>query len=230
MNRHDWAVTFLTYCGLPVTPDNVAGMIAWAASEGSLAAFNPLATERQAPNTTDFNSVGVKNYPTLEVGLLATKETLYNGLYQPIIDILTEGQHASQLVDAISASPWGSHPTQVLLASVLAQPQQYGDVLIGGTVTDTPTQTHLAAPVVGGCARPQNDGYWLVGADGGVFPFGAAADHGNATTLALARPIVGMFCTSSGEGYWLVAADGGVFAYGDAPSLGSVPGLNIGPA
>ena len=37
----------------------------------------------------------------------------------------------------------------------------------------------LNAPVVGVAATPDDNGYWLVGADGGVFAFGDAAYYGS---------------------------------------------------
>ena len=58
-------------------------------------------------------------------------------------------------------------------------------------------------------ATANGGGYWLVGADGGVFTFGDAAFYGSAGNLRLTRPVVGMAATADGKGYWLVASDGG---------------------
>src|SRR5580704_8633615 len=66
-------------------------------------------------------------------------------------------------------------------------------------------------------------GYWLIGGDGGVFPFGRGAYEGGLAAHRTNAPIVGGAVTRSGIGYWLVAADGGVFAFGDALWSGSVP-------
>jgi len=74
--------------------------------------------------------------------------------------------------------------------------------------------------IVGAAGAP-GGGYWLVGADGGVFSFGDAQFHGSASTLHLNEPIVGMAATPDGGGYWLVGADGGVFSFGDAQFFGS---------
>jgi hypothetical protein len=85
----------------------------------------------------------------------------------------------------------------------------------------------LSAPVVDLTARPQGDGYWLLGGDGGVFTFGRAGFHGSTGGLRLNRPVVAMAATPSGRGYWLVASDGGVFTFGDAAFLGSTGGLAL---
>jgi hypothetical protein len=69
---------------------------------------------------------------------------------------------------------------------------------------------------------PSPSGYWLVGADGGVFSFGDAVFYGSLGGRPLNGPIVGMAATPGGHGYWLVASDGGVFTFGDAPFLGSL--------
>ncbi|HET7487746.1 MAG TPA: hypothetical protein VFJ85_07435 [Acidimicrobiales bacterium] len=73
---------------------------------------------------------------------------------------------------------------------------------------------------------PTPNGYWFVGADGGVFSFGGASYYGSMGGKRLNRPIVTMASTPTGKGYWLVASDGGVFAFGDAAfagSTGSIP-------
>src|ERR1019366_8472485 len=64
-------------------------------------------------------------------------------------------------------------------------------------------------------------GYWLVGADGGIFSFGAPYE-GSTGALVLDRAVVAMAATVDGGGYWLVGADGGVYALGDARYRGSV--------
>jgi hypothetical protein len=85
----------------------------------------------------------------------------------------------------------------------------------------------LAARVPFGAADAGNQGYWLVGADGGIFSFGNAQFAGSAAQLPLTKPIVGMAASSDGHGYWAVAADGGVFSFGDAQFHGSAAGVAI---
>lgn len=91
-----------------------------------------------------------------------------------------------------------------------------------------PTGVTLAAPVVAAAPTPSGNGYYLFGADGGVFCFGDATPHNdsegkfNLVGVALAKPIVSGFVTRSGNGYTLIGADGGVFCFGDAAFHGSV--------
>src|SRR5262249_31524135 len=69
----------------------------------------------------------------------------------------------------------------------------------------------LRGPIVGIAATPDENGFYLVGADGGVYPFGSGRKFGSAAGLALAAPIVAIAVAPDGHGYWLVARDGGVF-------------------
>jgi hypothetical protein len=86
---------------------------------------------------------------------------------------------------------------------------------------------HLDRPVVGMASTPDGNGYWLVGADGGVFNFGSAQFYGSTGAQRLAKPVVGMAATPAGDGYWLVAADGGVFNFGKAHFYGSTGGVRL---
>ena len=66
-------------------------------------------------------------------------------------------------------------------------------------------------------------GYWLIGADGGVYPFGDARYEGGTGGKPRADPVVAAAATPDGAGYWLVDATGGVMAFGDARNYGSLP-------
>ena len=89
---------------------------------------------------------------------------------------------------------------------------------------------HLVAPIVdivlyNTGARPGAvSGYYLVGADGGIFNFGNAPFYGSAGGHVMAKPVVGMAMTPDRKGYWEVASDGGVFAFGNAHPYGSMRG------
>jgi hypothetical protein len=85
---------------------------------------------------------------------------------------------------------------------------------------------HINAPIVGIAADRATGGYWLVGADGGVYSFDAPF-HGSMGGMHLNSPIVGIAATPDGGGYWLVAADGGVFSFGDAAFWGSAGSIRL---
>jgi hypothetical protein len=85
-----------------------------------------------------------------------------------------------------------------------------------------------AGPVVtGGSPTPDGRGYWVLGADGGVFSYGRAAFYGSLPGLGIRNRAVTLAATPSGNGYWLLGGDGGIFAFGDAGFFGSVPGLGL---
>jgi hypothetical protein len=95
----------------------------------------------------------------------------------------------------------------------------YGDATNAGGL---PGGTYLNSMVVG-MAPAGNGGYWLAGADGGVYAFNAPF-FGSVGYLTLQGPVVAMASTPDHGGYWLAAMDGGVFAFGDAQFYGSMGG------
>ncbi|MDQ1507477.1 MAG: hypothetical protein QOD57_5204 [Actinomycetota bacterium] len=60
------------------------------------------------------------------------------------------------------------------------------------------------------------DGYWMLGADGAVYPFGGAVDLGNAKQFLGGHQAVDLEPTPDYGGYWVVDDIGRVFAFGDA--------------
>ena len=106
--RQRFGTDLLKRLGMPQTQENVRAMMAWQAAEGTSAAFNPLATTRQAPGATDLNSVGVKNFRSYEQGLQTTIDTLRNGLYGNILAALRDGKSAARVAQAVAESPWGT--------------------------------------------------------------------------------------------------------------------------
>ncbi len=97
-----------------------------------------------------------------------------------------------------------------------------------GLISPFGSATNLGMPLtdvaVVGVASAGGGGYWVAGADGGVFAYGAPF-YGSLGATPLNAPIVGIASTPDHGGYWLAAADGGVYAFGDAAFYGSVPGV-----
>ena len=83
----------------------------------------------------------------------------------------------------------------------------------------------LNKPIVGIAATPDQGGYWLLGADGGVFSYGDAHFYGSTGNPGPQQASCRHGPDPDGKEYWLVASDGGVFSYGDAHFYGSTGNL-----
>ena len=73
-------------------------------------------------------------------------------------------------------------------------------------------------------ATPDENGYWLVASDGGIFAYGDAGFFGSTGGKRWWRRSSAWPATPDGGGYWLVASDGGIFSFGDAHFYGSMGG------
>jgi hypothetical protein len=71
--------------------------------------------------------------------------------------------------------------------------------------------------------RAAHEGYWEVGADGGIFSNGTARFFGSMGATPFNKAVVGI----DGQGYWEVASDGGMFTFGSAKSFGSMAGTPL---
>ena len=94
---------------------------------------------------------------------------------------------------------------------------------------DSGSRTPKPAPApsaTASAAAATGSGYWLVGADGNVYPFGVPS-HGSLAASPPARPIVGAAGLPGGSGYWLVGTDGGIFAFGAARFFGSTGAIRL---
>jgi hypothetical protein len=113
----------------------------------------------------------------------------------------------------------------------------FGDAGFFGSIPGmgyAPAQTagngkELNAPIVGMVPSSDGEGYFMVGADGGVFAFGDAKFEGSCPSIGgCSGAAVTVMPDASGNGYWLVTATGHVYAFGDAPALGA-PGAQGSP-
>ena len=109
-------------------------------------------------------------------------------------------------------------PASTPAAVSLTQP---GQVAAVGAAPALGSPGSAAHDPVGIARTPSGKGYWVVGADGGVYSYGDATFYGGEGSQHLNAPIVGIAATPSGHGYWLVASDGGIFTFGDATFYGS---------
>lgn len=116
------------------------------------------------------------------------------------------GPAASPVVAQSSGSSW-VHP--------------FGTAADHGEPSPVPSEAVAVEAGAGGA------GYWIAGADGSVFGFGAVDYFGSMGAHRLRAPIADMASTPSGGGYWLAGADGSVFGFGDAQYAGSMGGQPI---
>lgn len=114
ITRERFAREVLRELGAPASQRNLWALVAWMQAEGSTAKFNPLATTQAMPGATDFNSVGVKNYTSLQQGVEATAKTLNYGAdrglygYKPIRRRLRKSRWAYWTLRAVEDSVWGT--------------------------------------------------------------------------------------------------------------------------
>lgn len=88
--REQYALAVLRQGGYATGTGQLEALVCGMASEDSAAAWNPLDTEEPAPGATDYNTAGVRNYPTLEVGVDAVLRTLSLGVYNPLRALLRD--------------------------------------------------------------------------------------------------------------------------------------------
>lgn len=96
-SKDQWARSILKGLGAPQNTATVSSMSSWISHEfpswpnPPIAKNNPLATTLYMPGSTNFNSDGVKNYPTSFIGVTAIVLTLRMG-YPDIVRRLKSGQ------------------------------------------------------------------------------------------------------------------------------------------
>jgi Cysteine-rich secretory protein family len=140
------------------------------------------------------------------------------------------GPSVSSLDAAFMASP--EHRANILGAFTLVGVGV--DVTEAGTIWVTVDFVALAPGAVSVSCTDTNQannpspaaasGYYVLGADGGVFSYGSAVFHGSVPGLGVRARTILMAVTPDHGGYWVLGGDGGVFTFGDARFFGSVPG------
>lgn len=116
MTRDSYARILLTGLGYPVKTHNLHALITLMQSEGGDALFNPLNTTKKMPGSTDFNSVHVQNYTSIDQGFEAVISTLRekHHRYGPIRRRLRTNWFAASTIRAWGASEWGTEITLAL--------------------------------------------------------------------------------------------------------------------
>src|SRR5207248_9942075 len=90
------------------------------------------------------------------------------------------------------------------------------------TTATTPPAPATTPPTTGPSGTAKNpSGYWMVGSDGRVYPFGAAPGLGDAPPVPGAQTVK-IEPTPGRDGYWIADSAGTVTARRPAPPLGSL--------
>ena len=118
----DFYESILKGVGAPITSENMKFLQAWRQAEGGKATYNPFNTTKKMSKDsgmTNYNSAGVKNYSTPQLGIQATVDTLKLGYYTNIINDLKSDAGAEQIASNIDQlKTWG---TGGLIAKVLSK-------------------------------------------------------------------------------------------------------------
>lgn len=149
--RGEWATELLHALGNN-TPDarTVNFVASWTLGENTRARYNPLATTQPAAGATNFNPVGVKNYPTDQAGIDATVKTIQNGYYPHILHGL-QNNDPEEAANALELGTWGTGMGFVTLWRL-------------GDHRNEPLKSHEAGAISGGSwgtgasQEPSNEG------------------------------------------------------------------------
>lgn len=158
--RYQMAVAILTKLGGETYKPGLGPIQAFVtqmALEDTAAGFNPLATEEDWPGATDFNSAGVKNYPTEQDGIDAVCAAWQNGDYNDILKACKAQDPAFSILRCASYDTWGGSDSygrelQDLLPQVQGKWLEYADAPVGtdGQPIPKPIDTVLVRlPVLG---------------------------------------------------------------------------------
>lgn len=120
MNNHlppSWSQRLAGLLLIPAKPSYLQLMDAWQRAEGGTAQWNPLNTTEPMNGTTNYNSAGVKNYPSPVSGIAATALTLILEPYHTLwVDMQAGTYTAQELVERNrhAFDTWGTGASHVL--------------------------------------------------------------------------------------------------------------------
>jgi hypothetical protein len=83
--------------------------------------------------------------------------------------------------------------------------------------------------IIGIALAPSGAGYWLMGADGKIYPIGNVTTYGSPTGTP--SPVSAIQGAPNGQGYWVVTQNGAVYAYGPGATYhGGLNQIGVTPA
>jgi Peptidase A4 family len=133
-------------------------------------------------------------------------------LQRPVVGIVPTANHGGYWLDASDGGVFSYGDTQY-----------YGSIPgIGLHPAGSGLPNSLDAPIVGMVPSIDDNGYFMVASDGGVFAFGDAHFAGSCPGIGgCSGAAVAVMPDASGNGYWLVTSTGNIYTFGDAPYFGA---------
>jgi hypothetical protein len=133
-------------------------------------------------------------------------------LQRPVVGIVPTADRGGYWLDASDGGVFAYGDTQY-----------YGSIPgVGLHPAGSGLPNSLDAPIVGMVPSIDDDGYFMVASDGGVFAFGDAHFAGSCPGIGgCSGSAVAVMPDRSGNGYWLVTSTGNIYTFGDAPYFGA---------
>jgi hypothetical protein len=133
-------------------------------------------------------------------------------LQRPVVGIVPTADHGGYWLDASDGGVFAYGDTQF-----------YGSIPgLGLNPAGSGLPNSLNAPIVGMVPSIDDNGYFMVASDGGVFAFGDAHFAGSCPGIGgCSGKAVAVMPDGTGHGYWLVTSTGSVYTFGDAPYFGA---------
>ena len=133
-------------------------------------------------------------------------------LQRPVVGIVPTADHGGYWLDASDGGVFSYGDTQF-----------YGSIPgLGLHPAGSGLPNSLNAPIVGMVPSIDDNGYFMVASDGGVFAFGDAHFAGSCPGIGgCSGSAVAVMPDASGNGYWLVTSTGNIYTFGDAPYFGA---------
>ena len=133
-------------------------------------------------------------------------------LQRPVVGIVPTADRGGYWLDASDGGVFAYGDTQY-----------YGSIPgLGLHPAGSGLPNSLNAPIVGMVPSIDDNGYFMVASDGGVFAFGDAHFAGSCPGIGgCSGRAVAVMPDRSGNGYWLVTSTGSVYTFGDAPYFGA---------
>ena len=140
-------------------------------------------------------------------------------LQRPVVGIVPTKDHEGYWLDASDGGVFSYGDTQF-----------YGSIPgLGLHPAGSGLSNSLNAPIVAMVPSIDDNGYFMVASDGGVFAFGDAHFAGSCPGIGgCSGAAVAVMPDASGNGYWLVTQTGNVYTFGDAGAYGA-PGNTGSP-